>query len=172
MTNEELSAALGNGWEIKNSKVVPGIMKLEKPNIENPMFSGVTISATTPTDIKPIGEGSDGSVTFKGVFNPVTIGEGGDDTKLYLGAGNKLYWPSSARSINAFRAYFQLDIPKSLARSFVLNFDGEEDTTGIISTTNFMNSDNSWYDLSGRKLSGRPTKKGIYINNGKKQVIK
>jgi hypothetical protein len=92
--------------------------------------------------------------------------------QLYLGAENKLYWPSSARSINAFRAYFQLDIPKSLARSFVLNFDGEEDTTGIISTTNFMNSDNSWYDLSGRKLSGRPTKKGIYINNGKKQVIK
>lgn len=29
-----------------------------------------------------------------------------------------------------------------------------------------------WYDMSGHKLSGKPTKKGIYINNGKKVVIK
>ena len=28
-----------------------------------------------------------------------------------------------------------------------------------------------WYDLNGRKLTGRPTKKGIYIHNGKKVVI-
>ncbi|MBO7138376.1 MAG: hypothetical protein J6V92_07920 [Bacteroidaceae bacterium] len=49
------------------------------------------------------------------------------------------------KGINAFRAYFQLNIPKSLARSFVQNFDGEEDTTGIISTTNFTNSDNVLY---------------------------
>ena len=25
-----------------------------------------------------------------------------------------------------------------------------------------------WYDLFGRKLSGKPTQKGIYINKGKK----
>ncbi len=29
-----------------------------------------------------------------------------------------------------------------------------------------------WYDLKGRKLSGKPSSKGIYINNGKKAVIK
>ena len=29
-----------------------------------------------------------------------------------------------------------------------------------------------WYDLQGRKLSGKPTQRGIYINNGKKVVIK
>jgi hypothetical protein len=29
-----------------------------------------------------------------------------------------------------------------------------------------------WYDLNGRKLQGRPTKKGVYINNGRKVVIK
>lgn len=32
--------------------------------------------------------------------------------------------------------------------------------------------DNCWYDLQGRKLSGRPTQKGIYIYKGKKQIIK
>ena len=28
-----------------------------------------------------------------------------------------------------------------------------------------------WYTLEGYKLSGRPTKKGVYIYNGKKYVI-
>ena len=30
----------------------------------------------------------------------------------------------------------------------------------------------TWYDLSGRKLSGKPTKKGLLIKNGKKEVVK
>jgi hypothetical protein len=32
----------------------------------------------------------------------------GDNTVLYLGTNNKLYYPSKARTINSFRAYFQL----------------------------------------------------------------
>ena len=28
-----------------------------------------------------------------------------------------------------------------------------------------------WYDLSGRKLNGKPTKKGIYINNERKYIV-
>jgi hypothetical protein len=31
---------------------------------------------------------------------------------------------------------------------------------------------NEWYDLSGRRLNGKPTAKGVYINNGKKYVVK
>ena len=30
----------------------------------------------------------------------------------------------------------------------------------------------AWYSLDGRRLSGKPTKKGLYINNGKKVAIK
>lgn len=29
-----------------------------------------------------------------------------------------------------------------------------------------------WYDLNGRRLNGKPTAKGVYINNGKKYVVK
>ena len=179
MSNDDLVDALGDGWKIKDGKVIPGIMKYEYSSIEIPTFTNVTITATTPIDITPNGSGSDGSVTFKGTFDPVTIDEDGDNTKLYLGSGNKLYWPSKAMSINAFRAYFQLNNitagnpSSSGVRAFVLNFDGNEQT-GITTTnyTNFSNSDNAWYDLSGRKLSGKPTTKGLYINNGKKVVIK
>ena len=28
-----------------------------------------------------------------------------------------------------------------------------------------------WYDLQGRKLNGKPTTKGVYINNGKAVVV-
>ena len=57
---------------------------------------------------------------------------------LYLGDGNQIYYPSAAMTINAFRAYFELqgDLvcgePSSTdngINAFVLNFDGE--TTSI-----------------------------------------
>ena len=165
----------------------PYIVKWAKPegyddnpdyyDITSPVFTNVTITA--PTDITPNGSGSDGSVTFKGTFDPVAIGTGGDNTKLYVGSDNTLYWPNAAMSINAFRAYFQLnkgitagEQTSNGVRAIKLNFDGGEQT-GITTTdfTNFTNSD-AWYDLSGRKLDGKPTKKGVYIYKGKKTVVK
>lgn len=48
---------------------------------------------------------------------------------------------------------------------------GDGNTTGITTTnfTNYTNEAGAWYDLQGRKLS-KPTKKGIYIFNGKKVI--
>ena len=40
-----------------------------------------------------------------------------------------------------------------------------------LSTPNALRS-TDWYDLQGRRLSGKPTIKGIYINDGKKVVIR
>ena len=31
---------------------------------------------------------------------------------------------------------------------------------------------NYWYTLDGRRLTGKPTQRGLYINNGKKFVVK
>lgn len=61
-----------------------------------------------------------------------------------------------------------------------LNLDGEDDpdwdvTTGIrnVETTTVIRSDaRYWYTIGGQRLSGQPTKPGLYINNGKKVVIK
>jgi hypothetical protein len=53
-----------------------------------------------------------------------------------------------------------------------LNFD--DNPTGIeeMQAAEFSSQDSEeWYDLSGRKLSGKPTVKGIYIVNGKKVFI-
>ena len=40
-----------------------------------------------------------------------------------------------------------------------------------LSTPNALRS-TDWYDLQGRRLSGKPTIKGVYINDGKKVVIR
>jgi hypothetical protein len=44
--------------------------------------------------------------------------------------------------------------------------------TAIVAVGEDMNSDDAWYDLSGRKFSGRPATKGLYVHHGNKFVIK
>ena len=49
-------------------------------------------------------------------------------------------------------------------------------TTGIRSIENeklrIENSADAWYDLNGRRLSGKPTVKGLYIHKGKTHIVK
>lgn len=49
-----------------------------------------------------------------------------------------------------------------------------EGTTAIkqVTTTVQRPVNNNWYDLSGRRITGMPTQKGIYINKGRKVVIR
>ena len=51
---------------------------------------------------------------------------------------------------------------------------GETTAIGTLDTkTGELSFDSeAWYTLDGVRLSGKPTKKGIYINNGKKVAIK
>ena len=138
-------------------------------NRTNPSFSNVIIenvNKAVATDY----------VTFAGFFSPVRL-DANDKTVLYLGAGNKLYWPSANMTVGSCRAVFVLNgltagDPAANARAFVLNFGDE--STGITTTnyTNDTNSDGAWFTLDGRKLSQKPSQHGIYIKNGKKVVIK
>ncbi len=58
------------------------------------------------------------------------------------------------------------------ARSISLSsLFGGEGTTDIIDVIAEPNGD-TWYDMNGRRLQSKPVRKGIYIKNGKKVVIK
>ena len=51
----------------------------------------------------------------------------------------------------------------------------EDEITGIIEINEDQNTkpiDENWYSLDGRKLSGKPVLKGLYINKGRKIVVK
>jgi len=139
-------------------------------NRTNPSFTGVTISdilAPVETDY----------VDFVGFFSRVSL-TGGDKTVLYLGADNTLYYPSADMTVGSCRAVFKLngitagDLAQQ-ARAIVLNF-GNGETTRIsgLSPDPSPKGEGSWYDLQGCRLSGKPTVHGIYINNGKRVVIK
>lgn len=157
----------------------PYIIKWDNASgtIDNPTFSNVTISNTT-IDVTS----QDGYVTFKGGYNvkPIT---GEDQSILFLGSDNNVYYPNAAMNINAFRAYFQLNNGLtagesvegggSHVRAFTLSF-GNSETTEITTTnlTNRTKSDGAWHTLDGRRIDGKPTKRGLYINNGKKVAIK
>ena len=57
-----------------------------------------------------------------------------------------------------------------------LSNDGTTPATSIVNEELRMKNEEfttvTWYDLQGRKLQGKPTKKGVYIQNGKKVVVK
>ena len=151
--------------------------------IENPVFEGVTITADTPADHKTTSQ--DEKVSFVGTYDQKTYTDE-DKTVLFLGGGSTLYYPdgSDPTTIGAFRAYFQLNgitagDKNSLVRAFNLNFG--DDTTGIENVQSSMfnvQSNDAWYDLSGRKINSQLStvtsqlKKGLYIHNGRKVAIK
>ena len=117
-----------------------------------------------------------GGVSFVGTYNPVIIPSGGDNTKLYLGANNTLYWPNDAMTIGAFRAYFHVSGAAGV-RQFVLNFDGDGEAQGIKEIDDLPIYDlrfeaGAWYTIDGVKLDGKPTKKGLYIHGDRKVVVK
>jgi hypothetical protein len=49
--------------------------------------------------------------------------------------------------------------------------DAVNDILSAIETAQTKSND-QWYDMKGRKLEGKPTKKGVYVLNGRKVVIK
>ena len=143
-------------------------------NIVSPVFHGVTIS--TEKNDYDNGEATDERVRFMGTYKSTAF-DAEDKSILLMGGNNTLYYPQSGASIGAQRAYFKIgDDGALLARrltAFNIDF-GDDEATGIISTTHYTNDTNSdaWFTLDGRRLSAKPSRAGVYINNGKKVAIK
>ena len=78
-------------------------------------------------------------------------------------------------AIVPFDCYVDLSVDAAEAREVVFEFQEADGSTTVIKSVNANNSDvkaDGWYTLNGVKLQSMPTEKGIYINNGKKVVIK
>ena len=50
-------------------------------------------------------------------------------------------------------------------------FNYEEDASGIRQTNATLVDNDSWYSIDGRRLQGPPTRKGVYLNRGRKVVV-
>lgn len=156
-------------------------------NIVNPVFKGVTINNNTDWMNVTTEEGSEddaheGNVTIKSTYSPISF-TSENKSILFMGGNSTLYYPdgSGTTNIGAFRAYFQLNNgitagnPDSEVKGFMLDF-GEDGADGIggIHNSQFIiyNENSGWYMLDGRKVEGKPSYGGIYIHNGRKEIIK
>ncbi len=51
-------------------------------------------------------------------------------------------------------------------------YDKRATVTALEGVNANVETDGAWYDLSGRKLQGKPATRGLYIHNGKKKLVK
>lgn len=151
----------------------PYIMKPGNAVVTNPTFEGVSMVATgLDENGNPQAVGDASTVQMKGIYNQILLKT--DKTELFLGDNDLFYYPINdidARTIGGLRAYFivpqDTDIKKLRA-----NLDGTPTSLGTIFNTEESNA--PVYNLQGQCVGNslRALKSGIYIQNGKKVVVK
>lgn len=184
LTNDILTTIFGEGWkayeltgysnnEISFSQTTtfvagyPYIIYAEAaPQEASFKLENLNIgSATEREDVKS-------GLAFRSTFAPIAPGQLTD----WWGVTNegRIRPAGSGASLKALRGYFYMnasapDTNLSEARIVYINLDGT--VTAISSVKAQLKADGNTYDLSGRKLTGN-LKQGVYIQNGKKIVIK
>lgn len=148
----------------------PYLMKWAKATaLTNPVFTNVSATSTTPTPVSFTGG------EFVGSYSPFEITAALLDKVVYLGSSNTIGYAKAARTLQTMRAHFELtgSSAPSITHS-VVNFG--DDLTGIVEMTRQSSADanrqDSFYGIDGHRLSGKPTQKGVYIQNGRKYVVK
>ena len=163
MSNAELLTALGSGWQLKGGKVVPTKIPA---SISNIVFTDVTISSTTPTEVKS----DDQNVIFVGQYSPFTIDANNRDEILFVGAGSKIGYSKNPRALKAFRAHFWVQPTTDGVRSINIDW-GEGETTMINNITTVLSDyKGTVYNILGQRVNANH--KGLVIVNGKKIVNK
>ena len=82
---------------------------------------------------------------------------------------NNEFVKSVSGIIPANRCYLVLDNQAAGSR---LRIVGSHDASGIQLSTSVEDESAVWYDQNGRMLNGKPVKKGLYLQKGKKILVK
>ena len=152
-----------DGSNVKISEITDGIIPADVPVL--------LLSKDTKDDVFMTAASDNEGETKAGLLK--AAGEGGQKVKLgevYL-LYNDVFYLSQAGTIPEGGVY----LPKPVLKTRSFLSIGSDDTTAIEgSMFNVQSSmfNDGWYDLNGRRLNGKPTAKGVYINNGKKYVVK
>jgi hypothetical protein len=175
LTATEAGKAYIVRWEQGDNVTDPVFKNVAVRNESNPKFIIKDKDGKWPEDESDIFF----SIVFWGSYNPTVITDDLVATKqlLYLGADNKLYYPATQMTIGAFRGFFHLygitvgDLAQG-ANSIVLDFGDETTGVALIDNGKRIMDNDAWYTLDGRRLNGKPSRAGVYINNGRKVVVK
>ena len=135
---------------------VPVLIKATKASTEQ-TFEGVQVVAAEEATVAGT------NFDFVGVYAPMEAIPEGD----YFVGNGALYKSAGATSMKAFRAYIKAKSSEARVARFVI---GGVETTGVNALEAATAATGKVYNLNGQEVKN--AKKGLYIVNGKKVVIK
>ena len=140
------SVPAGTGLLLKSSSATGGDFTAQvkaSPYVYSNLLTGTTAETTVSASDFILGEKNDKVGFYRAKDGTLAAG------KAYL---KGLAEPSSAR--------------------MMINLVFDDDATAIENYRQEASTTNDWYTLDGRKLEGKPTRKGLYVKNGKKVVVR
>ena len=166
-------------------KIVTGTIPANKPfmvktdanyNLQDAFFDATALDVKIAYTDETTCEAADKAGNkLTGAYKSLTVNK---DEYYMTGSGN---WKlcGSAFNLKGERVKFTKAAATSAAPTFYIEegdgtmtvINGETTAIETISAEK-LNAAEGWYTLNGVKLQSMPTQKGIYINNGKKVVIK
>ena len=153
-----------DGNNVKISEIDDGIIPANVPVL-------LLSKETDDDDFRTAVSSEAGSAKDEGLLK--AAGPGGQEVALgevYL-LYNDVFYLSQAGTIPQGGIYLPKPVMK--ART-ALTIGGDDEATAIIPHLSPFTSQlsDAWYSLDGRRLNGKPTAKGVYVNDGKKYIIK
>lgn len=145
-------------------------------HLSNVQFNNVEINKTAPTPVT-----FSTVCQFVGTYSPFSIGDtsngydGDINEIILLSSDNTLGYSKNPRTLRSCRAHFM--IPTSAGIRAMMDFDidfDDEEVTAIANLKSQISSlkPESWFTLQGVKLEGKPTERGIYLHNGRKEAVR
>ncbi|MBE6266354.1 MAG: hypothetical protein E7102_07790 [Prevotella ruminicola] len=107
---------------------------------------------------------------FKGSLTEGEIPASSAVTDYYALNGKAFVWVKYAIEIGANKCWLQIGDQPAAARAMTRSITGGGDTTNM-DDVRWQMEDGNYYDLNGRKVE-KPNRKGIYIKNGQKVIVR
>lgn len=134
----------------------PFLVKLAQA-VESPTFPLVDLKGNITAETRTV---THNGASMIGIFDQTDIGSSG----LFLTASGELKRASGSTTLKGLRAYFT--VPGPSARLVL------DDGATVIDMVETAPADNRWYAPDGRRYNTQPTRRGIYIKDGKKVIIR
>ncbi|UKK49126.1 hypothetical protein L6475_03975 [Prevotella sp. E9-3] len=183
LSTDELKAAFGDGVEVAEYSETADAQNAENSIVTFSSMATPEITANVPVMLKSANSGvfsftgrtvkagdaivaGNANFDFVGSYNKETVVAENDyylsDNKIFKSLGN-------GSTISATRAYIKTK-DGSNARIASFFIDGEGQTTGIVNAKKVDTKD--YYNLNGQRVDKAQMRKGLYIRDGRKMVVK
>lgn len=169
-------AGKNNSWAylgIAIKKVIENSPKFTSLLVKrwNQVYDNGSLTTFLHDKMSEIANSMTGSRTLN--YTPVANGGAGwKTTEDMLGWGTKTY-SDYGSAIRAMKSFISKHIEFLNTKINEMKTEEEEETvTGIVTVGQPSVAPDEWFTLDGRLLSGKPQQRGIYVNAGRKVVVK